>query len=76
MKNLAPVHFSMYFLHSFLLSLLTFSVIFDRLSYSKYLFKYVILYIVFKLYLIIKYIIIKYIIIFNFLIKQIVKRLI
>jgi hypothetical protein len=41
-------------LYSFLLSPLTFLVMFDRLSYSKYLFKYVILYVVFKLYLVIK----------------------
>jgi hypothetical protein len=50
----------------FLLSLLTFLIIFDPLSYLKYLFKYVILYVVFKLYLVIKQSIIKYIIIFNF----------
>jgi hypothetical protein len=56
-------------LYSFLLSPLTFLVMFDRLSYSKYLFKYVILYVVFKLYLVIKQIIIKYVTIFNFFSK-------
>jgi hypothetical protein len=39
---------------------------FYRLSYLKYLFKYIILYVVFELYLVIKQIITKYIINFNF----------
>jgi hypothetical protein len=55
-----------YSLHSFLLLRLIFFVMFDCSSYSKYLFKYVILYIVFELYLVIKQITTKYIINFNF----------
>jgi hypothetical protein len=43
---------------------------FDRSSYSEYLFKYIILEVVFELYIVTKQIIIKYIIIFNFFNKM------
>jgi hypothetical protein len=56
-----------YSLHYFFIVALDFFfVMFDCSSYSKYLFKYVILYIVFELYLVIKQITTKYIINFKF----------